>query len=60
VLLAAVLRWTPSQALPSPLGPSMLVPLSHPQTVWELPLADVVVDRSAVQSLDVELTVTGM
>lgn len=38
----------------------MLVPLSCPQIVWEMPLVDVVADRSAVQNLDVELTVTGI
>lgn len=53
-------RWTPSQALPAPMDPDSLIPLSCPQAVWHLPLADMVADRSAVQHLDVELTGTGV
>lgn len=53
-------RWTPSQALPSPLNADALVTLSVPREVWSIPLADVVADRGAVQHLDVELTSAGV
>lgn len=52
-------RWTPSQALPSPLNPGSFTPLSAPKPVWHIPLADVAADRSAVQHLDFELTASG-
>ena len=52
-------RWTPSQALPSPLDAASLLTLSKPKEVWHMPLADVVADRSDVQHMDVELTATG-
>jgi hypothetical protein len=56
----AVRRWTPSQALPSPLDPTSLIRLSDPKPVWDMPLAYVAADRSAVQHMDLGLKKAGV
>lgn len=58
-LHALIARWTPSQALPAPLDPCWLRPLSPPFAAWHLASRSVAADTSGVRQLDVELTAGG-